>query len=94
MFDLPNIFLSIFSTETKGEVDTRQSSTNRDFSYFNEQAIVDETIYPYQSGRVYYQSSWWPARCEQEIILAPGDMVDVVGIHNITLLVAPTLFNK
>lgn len=59
---------------------------------FNEEAIVDEAIYPRRSGRVYFQATWWPARCEQEITLEPGEIVYVVGIYNITLLVSPTPF--
>ena len=54
--------------------------------YF-EEAIVAEEIRPNQCGRVRFQSSWWPARCEKKKIFKPGELVYVVGIDNITLLV-------
>ncbi|MDF0553031.1 NfeD family protein [Kamptonema sp. UHCC 0994] len=69
------------------------NSSQKGINYnFNEEAIVDEPIYPRRSGRVYFQATWWPARCEQEITLEPGEIVYVVGIYNITLLVSPTPF--
>jgi membrane protein implicated in regulation of membrane protease activity len=52
-----------------------------------ERAIVDEEIRPEQSGRVRFQSSWWPAKCDRKKIFKPGELVYVVGIDNITLLV-------
>jgi membrane protein implicated in regulation of membrane protease activity len=53
-----------------------------------EQAIVDETIRPQECGRVRFQSTWWPARCDRDMTFKPGDVVRVVGIDNITLIVA------
>lgn len=52
-----------------------------------ERAIVEEEIKPNQPGRVRFQSSWWPARCDREITLKPGQVVHVVGLENITLIV-------
>ncbi len=54
---------------------------------FHKQAIVDEEIQPHCVGRVHFQASWWPARCEQEVTLVRGQIVYVVGMDNITLLV-------
>jgi membrane protein implicated in regulation of membrane protease activity len=54
----------------------------------SEKAIVDEAIRPQESGRVRFQNSWWPAKCEQEMTFQPGDVVRVIGIDNITLIVA------
>lgn len=52
-----------------------------------EKAVVEEEIRPQESGRVRFQSSWWPAKCEREITLKPGEVVRVVGLDNITLIV-------
>ena len=54
-----------------------------------DEAIVDATIQPGKSGRVKYRGSWWSARCEQNITLAPKQTVAVIGRSNITLLVQP-----
>ncbi len=53
------------------------------------QAIVEQTIHPLRNGRVRFRGSWWPAHCKQDITLIPGEIVYVVGRHNITLIVEP-----
>lgn len=58
------------------------------------QAIVDEAIVPHLGGRVRFQSSWWPALCQRNITLLPGEIVYVVGRHNLILLVEPAFFLK
>ncbi|MGE5660076.1 MAG: NfeD family protein [Actinomycetota bacterium] len=83
-------FARIFRFGITGTVSLGQKTVNRDFPGFNEEAIVDEPIYPYRLGRVYFQNTWWPARCEEVITLESGEIVYVVGMHNITLLVSPT----
>ena len=54
-----------------------------------EKAIVDEEIRPGDCGRVYFQNSWWPAKCDLDMTLQRGELVDVLGIDNITLIVGP-----
>lgn len=52
--------------------------------------IVDEMIRgPYIPGRVHFRGSYWPARCDREVVIGPGEPVRIVGIHCITLLVQP-----
>lgn len=53
----------------------------------DEKAIVEEEIRPGESGRVRFQSSWWPAISDQEITFKPGDVVRVLAIDNVTLIV-------
>ena len=53
----------------------------------DEKAIVEEEIRPGESGRVRFQSIWWPAISDQEIIFKPGDAVRVLAIDNVTLIV-------
>ncbi|MEG4021468.1 NfeD family protein [Microcoleus sp. B3-A4] len=57
----------------------------------SEKAIVDEEIRPNESGRVRFQNSWWPAKCDLDLTFEPGDVVRVVGIDNITLIVEASL---
>ncbi|MFB2917909.1 NfeD family protein [Aerosakkonema funiforme] len=71
----------------------KDSSTVTDLKKWELEAIVDLAIQPYKSGRVYFRGSWWPARCEQEITLLPGQIVYVIGMSNITLLVEPFASN-
>jgi membrane protein implicated in regulation of membrane protease activity len=52
-----------------------------------ERAIVEEEIRPDQCGRVRFQSSWWPAKCNLQITLKPGAVVRVLRLDNITLIV-------
>ncbi|WP_293355821.1 MULTISPECIES: NfeD family protein [unclassified Microcoleus] len=52
-----------------------------------ERAIVEEEIRPDQCGRVRFQSSWWPAKCDRQITLKPGAVVRVLRLDNITLVV-------
>ena len=50
-------------------------------------AVVEEEIRPGKSGRVRFQSTWWPAKCDRDVTLKPGEVVHVVGLENITLIV-------
>ncbi len=54
-----------------------------------EKAIVDEEIRPGDCGRVHFQNSWWPAKCDLDMTLQRGELVNVLGIDNITLIVGP-----
>lgn len=54
-----------------------------------EKAIVDEEIRPGDCGRVHFQNSWWSAKCDLEMTFQRGELVNVLGIDNITLLVWP-----
>ncbi|WP_171974660.1 NfeD family protein [Leptolyngbya sp. 'hensonii'] len=55
--------------------------------FFEQRAIVDETIQPGIPGRIRFQSSLWPALCRQNTVLTPGTTVRVVDRRNLTLVV-------
>ncbi|WP_293144770.1 MULTISPECIES: NfeD family protein [unclassified Microcoleus] len=50
-------------------------------------AVVEEEIRPGQSGRVRFQSTWWPAKCDRDVTLKPGEVVRVLALENMTLIV-------
>ena len=54
-----------------------------------EKAIVDEEIRPGDCGRVHFQNSWWPAKSDIDMTFQRGELVNVLGIDNITLIVGP-----
>lgn len=56
---------------------------------FENRAVVVEEIHPNCVGRVHFQSTDWPARCDLEIILPCGEIVCVVDRENLTLFVEP-----
>lgn len=58
------------------------------------EATVVKAIEPLKTGQIRFQGSWWSARCQQDITLQPGELVNVVGRQNITLLVEPIATNE
>jgi membrane protein implicated in regulation of membrane protease activity len=84
MFKVAQKFASVKSNKS------HFANSKMNFFHKPEQAIVDEMIQgPHHKGRVQFQGSWWPARCDFEVVLVPGQVVRVVGIDRITLVVEP-----
>jgi membrane protein implicated in regulation of membrane protease activity len=80
---------TVASPETANTAVEEQPAANHSTPHIaqDEKAIVEEEIRPGESGRVRFQSSWWPARSNQEITFSPGEAVRVISIDNITLIV-------
>ncbi|MBD2577929.1 NfeD family protein [Oscillatoria sp. FACHB-1406] len=51
------------------------------------EAIVDEEIQPYKSGRVKFRGTYWEARCDRKMTFVPGEVVRVLRRENLTLVV-------
>jgi tetratricopeptide (TPR) repeat protein len=90
-FSLRKVFQAFQSVEAQSPASRifQQSMPAGSSGYQNRQAIVQQTIQPKQRGRVRYWGSDWFARCLQDIFISPGEIVDIVGVENITLLVEP-----
>lgn len=59
---------------------------------FQGQGIVTRTIHTQFPGRLYFQATYWPARLAnpvEDVVLQPGQTVDVVGREGLTLLIQP-----
>lgn len=96
-FNLLNLLKSVLSTEASSTTNhiSKKMPFNPNIAYSLErEAIVDETIHPYRSGRVRFRGSWWNARCEQAITINPEEIVYVIGMTGITLLVKPAISIK
>jgi tetratricopeptide (TPR) repeat protein len=89
-FNLNNILHTLQPTATpKNSPPTKRSSALTNLGYFTGQAIVEQSIQPQKPGRVRFKGSRWSARCDQPISIAPYELVDVIGVQNLTLLVEP-----
>ncbi|MDY6784636.1 MAG: NfeD family protein [Cyanobacteriota bacterium] len=88
---MTDIFDSSDSALETKRMDVENPDLHHDSRQFTGEAVVDEEIRPQQRGRVEFRSSWWFARCQQDIILAPGERVKVIGLlsDSLTLLVEP-----
>lgn len=95
MFNLSKLFdpNSTDATDTSNserETDTSSSDISSFLGSQGAEATVDEIIEgPGKKGRVYFQGTWWPAICNLNVVLNPGEVVKVVGIDRITLMVEP-----
>ena len=65
---------------------------NSDLFPFNGTGKVEQTITHKHSGRVYFQSTYWPARLHDtasQFKMVPGEAIKIVGRQGLTLLVIP-----
>ena len=74
---------------TKLLLPQRENTINTSFPYDNKEGVVAETIYPDRKGCVSSNGIYWTARCVDNIVLEPGDLVLVERLENITAWVKP-----
>lgn len=86
-FNLFKVFQAAQTPDVANRV--RDTFPNISFGYSNRQAVVEQTITPHERGRVRFWGSKWFARCNQDIQISAGEVVDVIDIENITLIVEP-----
>ena len=83
----------LFSSRTSLLLENTQNTTLSplfgNYAEPNKEAVITLAIESGKSGQVKFAGSWWTARCRQGIKLALGEIVYVVGRHNITLYVEP-----
>ncbi len=65
----------------------KENTINTSFPYDNKEGVVEETIYPDRKGCVYSNGIYWTARCGDNSILEPGEIVFVERLENITIWV-------
>jgi len=78
MFSLKSLFLP-----------PRENALIDSFPYANKEGVVAETIYPDRKGCVSSNGIYWTARCAENTILLPGEVVYIVRLENITIWVEP-----
>lgn len=49
------------------------------------EAVVTQAVHCHRSGQVKFRGSWWGARCSEGKTLSPGEVVYVLGRHNLLL---------
>ncbi len=60
-----------------------------DTNGFQREAKVSQSIKPYQSGRIDFLATSWPAKSKQNVSVTCGTPVYVVGRVGLTLIVEP-----
>ena len=81
--------LSIRIERTPLAKQPRRPRPNPNHRHFCGEAVVAAAIAPQRPGRVRYRAGWWPAQCDANVAIAPGEVVQVVGVRGIALLVQP-----
>jgi membrane protein implicated in regulation of membrane protease activity len=66
-----------------------KSPITANFPYDNKEGVVAETIYPDRKGCIYSNGIYWSARCGDNTILEPGEIVYIERLENITAWVKP-----
>ncbi|WP_442786359.1 NfeD family protein [Leptothoe sp. PORK10 BA2] len=67
---------------------------SQELSLSQRKGRIDRQVTVQNPGRVYFYTTYWPARLSQTATLNelnPGDQVEVVGREGLTLLVKPLL---
>lgn len=86
--------LDLFNSQTNGKEALTEASPDRVYTgkqelLRDELATVSEIIHPHERGRVFFQGTYWFARCPFEVTILPNVRVVVRDRYNLTLLVEP-----
>jgi membrane protein implicated in regulation of membrane protease activity len=82
MFSLGHLF-------QPAQSNSRKTTTSFDPDRYSKESVISEVIQQGKIWRIHYQGSYWDARCEQPVILNPGDTVYVLRRYNTLQLIKP-----
>lgn len=88
--------IGLFNSQTTGKAALAEASqetfdARMEALILDEVATVSEAIHPHQSGRVFFEGTYWFARCPFEVTILPDVPVIVRDRYNLTLFVEPLL---
>ncbi|TVP67408.1 MAG: NfeD family protein [Leptolyngbya sp. LCM1.Bin17] len=95
-----SVFAAIFLGDTSPLDHSPPLGTSLDYAlnasaihhpHLNKRAVVVEPILVGQSGRIYFENTWWTARCLTPLSLPVGTRVRVRGRDQLTLIVEPII---
>ena len=81
--------LNLLSLIKNNSNNINKNSNQRFKNRFQGEGKIYETVFPEQKGRIYFKGSYWFARCNLDLILNPGDIVEVIDRQALTLIVIP-----
>lgn len=84
-----NMFSKLFQTLLVQDRDANTLTSSFLLDCMEEEAVVEETVYPYSKGRVHFHGTSWMGRCDDDVKLIAGQRVHVTGLRNTTLLIQP-----
>jgi tetratricopeptide (TPR) repeat protein len=99
-FNIQRVFAALlkpkFDDGSREGLERREvrSQSEATLDSFHGQGTVEEPIRPQHRGRVGFQGTSWYAICQQNCIIFRGEVVDVIGMRDMTLIVEPAFLLK